>query len=71
MEIPNEIFQFHIQKLLYDSSENWERNTIFGPIRFNHDERLNDDSLHFQTRFGLETEVMRCLPVILLILPIN
>ena len=54
-EIPNEFYQFQLQKLHNDAGKNWSKNTTFGPIRFNHDERPNDDSLHNQTCFGLNS----------------
>ena len=34
-EIPNEFFKFQSQKLLYDSGDDWQTITTFGPIRFN------------------------------------
>ena len=52
-EIPNEFYQFQLEKLQIDAGMDWARNTTFGPIRFNYDERPNDDSLHIETRFGL------------------
>ena len=50
-EIPNEFYQFQFEKLQIDAGVNWERNTTFGPLRFNHGKNIND-SLKVQTRFG-------------------
>ena len=50
-EIPNEFYQFQSAKFLLDAGENWESNTIFGPLRFNHGKNIND-SLNVQARFG-------------------
>ena len=50
-EIPNEFYQFQSEKLRLDAGENWERNTTFGPLRFNHGKNITD-SLKVQTRFG-------------------
>ncbi|SVD35930.1 uncharacterized protein METZ01_LOCUS388784, partial [marine metagenome] len=54
--IPNEFFQFKSQKLLYDAGENWETLTLFGPVRFQHDnasQKLNADSLYIKARAGV------------------
>ena len=54
--IPNEFFQFKIQKLFYDSGENWESLTVFGPFRFqqlNNTNEIDVDSLYIKTRAGL------------------
>jgi len=50
-EIPNEFFQFQLQKLNANSGNNWESNSIFGPMRYAH---LNQksDSLRINARFG-------------------
>ena len=50
-EIPNEFFEFQINKLEHDLGENWHKNSIFGPGRYVH---LNtkSDSLIINTRFG-------------------
>ena len=50
-EIPNEFFQFQYEKILLDAGKNWENNTTFGPVRFNHQKGLSD-SLTVRTRFG-------------------
>jgi len=50
-DIPNEFYQFQSAKLLLDAGGNWERNTTFGPLRFNHGNNIND-SLKVQARFG-------------------
>ena len=52
-EIPNEFFKFQSQKLLYDSGDDWQTITTFGPVRFNPDLYSINDSLNVQTRFGL------------------
>ena len=56
-----------IQKLMYDSGQNWQKNTSFGPIRHqslsnplisiqtNHNNQKENDSLYVQTRIGLFT----------------
>ena len=50
-EIPNDFFQFQIRKLHIDAGDNWESNTIFGPIRYaNLDQK--SDSLKINARFG-------------------
>ena len=41
-EIPNEFFQFQYEKILLDAGKNWENNTTFGPVRFNHQKGLTD-----------------------------
>ena len=50
-EIPNEFYQFQLQKLRTDAGKNWTRNTTFGPLRFNHGKNITD-SLKVRTRFG-------------------
>ena len=54
-EIPNEFFQFQSQKLLYDSGENWQTITTFGPIRFNRlvDYDPGNDSMKIDLKIGL------------------
>ena len=50
-EIPNEFFQFKMDKIYASSGDDWENNTIFGPLRY---KRLNikSDSLIVNARFG-------------------
>jgi len=50
-EIPNEFFEFQINKLETDLGENWHKNSIFGPRRYMN---LNSksDSLIINARFG-------------------
>ena len=60
-EIPNEFYQFQSAKLLLDAGENWESNTTFGPLRFNHGNNITD-SLKVQTRFGSYMLAQMLLP---------
>ncbi len=50
-EIPNEFYQFEINKIKNDAGLNWERNSLFGPQRFNNN--VNKTS-YGQSRFGFE-----------------
>jgi len=50
-EIPTEFRSFQIQKLFLDIGNNWDKKTIFGPIRFDH-ENNTSDSLITNARFG-------------------
>ena len=50
-EIPNDFFEFQVNKLQADLGGNWQKNSIFGPARYTH---LNtkSDSLIINARFG-------------------
>jgi len=54
-EISNELLEFQVQKLLIDTGQNWEINTIFGPHRFqfisntDYQNSIKFDSLNIQT----------------------
>jgi len=50
-EIPNEFFEFQINKIENNLGENWHENTTFGPVRFKHNFE-NNDSLKVSARFG-------------------
>jgi len=49
-EIPNEFFEFQVNKLQADFGENWQTNSIFGPKRYTHNTKF--DSLIINARFG-------------------
>ena len=42
---------YYCKNCMVKVGENWERNTTFGPLRFNHGKNITD-SLKVQTRFG-------------------
>ena len=50
-EIPNEFFEFQINKLEDDLGKHWHENTTFGPFRYKHNLK-NNDSLKVNARFG-------------------
>ena len=50
-EIPNEFYEYKIQKSYFDAGLNWERNSTFGPIRFQNNNK-KVDSLIINSRFG-------------------
>jgi len=50
-EIPNEFFEFQVNKLKADYGENWQKNSIFGPTRYTHSD-IASDSLIINARFG-------------------
>lgn len=57
-EIPNEFILFQSKALLFDSGENWQNITTFGPIRINKlvDYVPGNDTLKIDLRFGLTGE---------------
>ena len=52
-EIPNEFSEFHKRKILTELGMDWSQNSIFGPVRWIHNDRYSD-SLLIQNRFGFE-----------------
>ena len=50
-EIPAEFRLFQLQKLFLEIGNNWGEKSIFGPIRFNHN-NIKSDSLVTNARFG-------------------
>ena len=50
-EVPNEFYEFKIQKIKLDHGIDWPRNTTFGPYRFSHNDKKSD-SLKINTRIG-------------------
>jgi len=61
-QIPNELLEFKVQKLLTDAGQNWETNTMFGPHRFqsvsktNLKKSIKFDSLNVRTWTGIFTK---------------
>ena len=51
-EIPNEFYHFKFQKSRFDIGLDWEKNSTFGPVRFNHG-NLKSDSLIINSRLGI------------------
>ena len=57
-EIPQEFYEFKLNELKYDFDDNWERNSTFGPIRFQDTDDFifsENDSLLITTRYGLQS----------------
>ena len=50
-EVPNEFYEFNIQKIKLDHGIDWSRHTTFGPYRFSHDDKKSD-SLRMNARIG-------------------
>ena len=50
-EIPNEHFEFQLRKLYAEIGYDWNANTTFGPLRYNHN-HSDIDSLKINARFG-------------------
>ncbi len=50
-EIPNEFYQFDLEKIYSNKIDNWHENSVFGPVRFTH-KKLKSDSLFVNARFG-------------------
>ena len=51
--IPNEFMEFIKKKILIDSGENWNQNSIFGNFRRTNHKNLTD-SLSIDSRFGFQ-----------------
>ena len=58
-EIPMEFYEFKFNKILYDAGHNWEKNTTFGPIRYqstNDSIMILQDSLRMHALLGIHSK---------------
>ena len=58
-EIPMEFYEFKFNKILYDAGHNWEKNTTFGPIRYqstNDSIMILQDSLRMHALLGINSK---------------